>query len=200
MVNLILIQRLGGWNSWVMRAAFDTRAACWLPRLHRPLFWKDRNGRKFQSLYWTKCDQVRPVQNRSLKIREHTLLSKLSFCSACDQFDCFLFRCSRSKSQTIFRTSQRTDRSSDKMPFWGMLKSLYTDYLIHWLFDNAVSNAKLIPEKSWRYDHEWKLETIFKSAKKPSQLTHLRIMVGRVYLVNRLCHGLLECCYKNDYL
>jgi hypothetical protein len=76
------------------------------------------------------------------KIREQALLSKLSFCSACNQFDCFLFRSFRSKSQTILRTSQRTDRSSKKMPFWGMRKSLYADYLIHWLFNNAVSNAR----------------------------------------------------------
>jgi hypothetical protein len=87
-----------------------------------------------------------------LKIREHTLLSKLSFCSACDQFDCFLFRSSRSKSQTILRTSKRTDRSSNKMPFWGMRKSLYADYLIHWLFDNAVSNAKL---NTWKELKIW---------------------------------------------
>lgn len=67
---------------------------------------------------------------------------------------------------------------------------------------------ELISEKSWRYDHEWKVGAILKaaafdfflkSAKKPSQLTHLRIMGGRVYLVHRICHGLLECCYKNDY-
>jgi hypothetical protein len=50
MVNLILIKRLGGRNSWVKRAAFDKRAACWLPRLYRPVFEKKGIGENLEPL------------------------------------------------------------------------------------------------------------------------------------------------------
>jgi len=152
MVNLILIKRLGGWNSWVKRAAFDTRATCWLPRLYRLVFERKGIDEKFRNSNAVNVIRYIVFGLEVFKIREHTLLSKLSFCSACDQFDCFLFRYSRSKSQTILRTSKRAERSSKKIPFWGMRTSLYAYYLIRWLFNNAVSNARV---NTWKELKIW---------------------------------------------
>jgi len=193
MVKLILLKRLGGWNYWIKRAAFDTWTACWLPRLYRPVFENKGIGEKFRTSNAVNVIRYTVFGLAVFKIPEHTLLSKLSVCSACDQFDCFLFRSPRSKSQTILGTSKRADRSSKKMPFWGMRTSLYAVYLIQWLFNNAVSNARV---NTWKKPKIWSwMESssnfesscfwlFLKSAKKPNQLTRLRIMGGRVYLVD----------------
>jgi hypothetical protein len=147
MVNRILIKLLGGWNSWVKRGAFDTRAACLLPRLYRPVFWKDRNRRKIQSLCWTKCDQVRRVQNFSFQDTgaQVTLKAFLSLCMR----PLWLLPVSFLSLQV----ANHSQNITSSRPFFqenailGNAEASLCRLSIHYLFNNAVSNSTVNTRK-----------------------------------------------------